>query len=215
MNMGSMVRVWPQCCKLSMVLGIRYGIGVGWILNSVNLTLVLWPWPIAWTSLISFVIKISWYDDGNIVNKRWQAYRGIDGRTDGLNYSQSCVVAAINFKPASRDPAIKASGQTSGRHEDIYVMATSVHEYVTAIYSVHWSKTNARDYFLFTQCRMPWWKKLLPFEIEVTNSSLDRRWFPGPLDQFIFFFTLHIFFLKFFSVRCVIPSPVQPFHHFE
>ena len=139
----------------TLFLALRYYIGVGWVSNSVNLTFDLWPWPIVWTSLISLVIKISWYDDGNIVKNVWQPYRGKDGRTDRLIYSQSCVVAVINLKPASRDPAIKVSGQTSGRHADIYVMATSVHGYLTAIYSVYWSKTNARDYFLFTQCRMP------------------------------------------------------------
>ena len=54
-----------------------------WVLTSVTLTFDLWPWPFAWTSLLSLVIthfhKISWwYDDGNMVKKVWQT----DGQTD-------------------------------------------------------------------------------------------------------------------------------------
>ena len=44
----------------------------------VTLTFDLWPWPFAWTSLLSLVItlKISWwYDDGNVVKKVWRTDR--------------------------------------------------------------------------------------------------------------------------------------------
>ena len=53
---------------------------LNWVMTSVTLTFDLWPWPFAWTSLLSLVTtpEISWYDDGNIVQKVWQT----DGRTD-------------------------------------------------------------------------------------------------------------------------------------
>ena len=47
----------------------------------VTLTFDFWPWPFAWTSLLSLVITPEnswWYDDGNIVKKVWQT----DGRTE-------------------------------------------------------------------------------------------------------------------------------------
>ena len=56
----------------------------------------IWPWPFAWTSLLSLVINpenfmmIRW---GNIVKNVWRT----DRQTDGLNNSQSCLVEAIKI----------------------------------------------------------------------------------------------------------------------
>ena len=87
------------CASFHHDLWIQTGVTVrnrlSWLLTSVTLTLKLWPWPFAWTSLLSLVttqLKIpGWYDDGNIVKKVWRT----DGRTDrqtdrqrdGLNLS--------------------------------------------------------------------------------------------------------------------------------
>ena len=97
----------------------------------------------------------------------------------------------MSSQPAVIQPSKQAGrfGCECGRHDDICVMATFVHEYVTAIYSVHWSKTKTLETtFSSHNVGCPLWKRPLPFEIEVTNSSLDKRWFLGPLDQFIFLF---------------------------
>ena len=56
----------------------------------------LWPWPFAWTSLLSMVITpetfmmIRWWEHGEkgVTDGR------TDGQTDGLNQSYSCLVAA-------------------------------------------------------------------------------------------------------------------------
>ena len=58
---------------------------LSWIVTSMTLTFDLWPWPFAWTLLLSLVklLKISWsYDGGNIVKKVWQTDRRTDGQMD-------------------------------------------------------------------------------------------------------------------------------------
>ena len=67
---------------------------LSWVLTSVTLTFDPWPWPFAWTSLLSLVITpenfmmIRWWEHGE---------KGeTDGQTDGLNQSYSCLVAAKN-----------------------------------------------------------------------------------------------------------------------
>ena len=67
---------------------------LSWVLTSVTLTFDLWPWTFAWTSLLSLVITPE-----NFMMKRWWEHgeKGVtDGRTDGLNQSYSCLVAAKN-----------------------------------------------------------------------------------------------------------------------
>ena len=65
---------------------------LNWVVTSVTLTFDLWPRPFAWTSLLSLVITHE-----NFMMIRWweHSQKGVtDGRTDGLNHSQSCLVAA-------------------------------------------------------------------------------------------------------------------------
>ena len=59
----------------------------------------LWPWPFAWTSLLSLVITPE-----NFMMLRWWEHsqkgvtdRQTDGRTDGKYHSLSCLVAAKNY----------------------------------------------------------------------------------------------------------------------
>ena len=63
---------------------------LSWVVTSVTLTFDLWPWPFAWTSLLSMVITpenfmmIQWWEHGeNIVKKVWQTDRRTDGQTEG------------------------------------------------------------------------------------------------------------------------------------
>ena len=55
---------------------------LSWVLTSVTLTFDLWPWPFAWTSLLSLVITpenfvmIRWWE-------HWRTDRQTDGQTDG------------------------------------------------------------------------------------------------------------------------------------
>ena len=75
---------------------------LSWVMTSVTLTFDLWPWPFAWTSLLSLVITpenfmmIRWWEHGEKGVTDGQTDRQTDRRTDGLNQSYSCLVAAKN-----------------------------------------------------------------------------------------------------------------------
>ena len=75
---------------------------LSWVLTSVTLTFDLWPWPFAWTSLLSLVITsenfmmIRWWEHGEKGVTDGQTDGQTDRRTDGLNQSYSCLVAAKN-----------------------------------------------------------------------------------------------------------------------
>ena len=78
-----------------------------WVLTSVTLTFDLWPWPFAWTSLLSLVITpesfmmIWWWEHGEkgVTDRRTDGQT--DRQTDGLNQSYSCLVAAKNQSSTS------------------------------------------------------------------------------------------------------------------
>ena len=58
-----------------------------WVLTSVTLTFDLWPWPFAWTSLLSRVTP-----PANFMMIRWQKHneKGVtDGQTDGRTDGQT------------------------------------------------------------------------------------------------------------------------------
>ena len=75
---------------------------LSWVLISVTLTFDLWPWPFAWTSLLSLVITpenfmmIRWWEHGEKGVTDGQTDGQTDRQTDGLNQSYSCLVAAKN-----------------------------------------------------------------------------------------------------------------------
>ena len=76
-------------CHMLIQTGVRVRKRLSWVLTC---DLDLWPWPFAWTSLLTMVITpenfmmIRWWEHGE---------KGVtDGRTDGLNQSYSCLVAA-------------------------------------------------------------------------------------------------------------------------
>ena len=76
---------------------IRTGVTIrkrlSWVMTSVTLTFDLWPWPFAWTSLLSWVITpenfvmIRWWEHSQkgVTDRRTD--RRTDGQTDGLNHS--------------------------------------------------------------------------------------------------------------------------------
>ena len=75
---------------------------LSWVVPSVTLTFDLWPWPFAWTSLLSLVITpenfmmIRWWEHGEKGVTDGQTDGRTDRQTDGLNQSYSCLVAAKN-----------------------------------------------------------------------------------------------------------------------
>ena len=76
---------------------------LSWVVTSVTLTFDPWPWPFAWTSLLSLVITpenfmmIRWWKHGEKGVTDGQTDRQTDRQTDGLNQSYSCLVAAKNI----------------------------------------------------------------------------------------------------------------------
>ena len=71
---------------------------LSWVVTSVTLTFDLWPWPFAWTLLLSLVITPE-----NFMMIRWweHSQKGVtdgrtDGQTDGKYHLYSCLVAAKN-----------------------------------------------------------------------------------------------------------------------
>ena len=78
---GVTVRKWPS-----------------WVLTSVTLTFDLWPWPFAWTSLLSLVttpenfMMIRWWEH----SQKGVTDRQTEGQTDRKYHSLSCLVAAKN-----------------------------------------------------------------------------------------------------------------------
>ena len=81
---------------------------LSWIVTSVTLTFDLWPWPFAWTSLLSLVITpenfmmIRWWEHGEKGVTDGRTDGQTDGQTDGLNQSYSCLVAAKNVRGVRR-----------------------------------------------------------------------------------------------------------------
>ena len=90
-------------CLIWTQTGVRVRKRLSWVLTSVTLTFDLWPWPFAWTSLLSIVITpenfmmIRWWKHGEkgVTDGRTdrQTDRRTDGRTDGLHQSYNCLVA--------------------------------------------------------------------------------------------------------------------------
>ena len=91
-------------CHMWIQTGVRVQKRLSWVLTSVSLTFDLWPWPFAWTSLLTMVITpenfmmIRWWEHGEKGVTDRQTDRQMDGRTDGLNQSYSCLVAAKEKK---------------------------------------------------------------------------------------------------------------------
>ena len=86
-------------CHMWIQTGVRVRKRLSWVLTSVTLTFDLWPWPFAWTSLLTMVLTpenfmmIRWWEHGEkgVTDGR------TDSQTDGLNQSYSCLVAAKNI----------------------------------------------------------------------------------------------------------------------
>ena len=71
-------------CHMWIQTGVRVRKRLSWVLTSVTLTFELWPWPFAWTSLLTMVITpenfmmIRWWKHG----EKGVTDRRTDGRTD-------------------------------------------------------------------------------------------------------------------------------------
>ena len=75
-------------CHMWIQTGVRVRKRLIWVLTSVTLTFDLWPWPFAWTSLLTMVINpenfmmIQWWEHGEKGVTDGQTDRQTDGRKD-------------------------------------------------------------------------------------------------------------------------------------
>ena len=82
-------------CHMWIQTGVRVRKQLSWVLTSVTLTFDLWPWPFAWTSLLTMVITpenfmmIRWWEHG----EKGVTDRQTDGRTDGRTDWTSHIAA--------------------------------------------------------------------------------------------------------------------------
>ena len=79
-------------CHMWIQTRVRVHKRLNWVFISVNLTFDLWPWPLAWTSLLSMVITPE-----NFIMIWWKEHceKGVtDRRTDGKKCSKGCLFAA-------------------------------------------------------------------------------------------------------------------------
>ena len=106
-NRAPLLSIIKLCASFHHHMWIQTGVTVrkrlSWVLTSVTLTFDLWPWPFAWTSLLSLVITPE-----NFMMIRWwkHSQKGVtdgrtDRRTDGKYHSLSCLVAAKNVMMSS------------------------------------------------------------------------------------------------------------------
>ena len=88
-------------CHMWIQTGVKVRKRLSWVLTSVTLTFDLWPWPFAWTSLLTMVIipenfmMIRWWEHGE---KVWQTDRQTDGHTDGRTDWTSRIAAWSQLK---------------------------------------------------------------------------------------------------------------------
>ena len=83
-------------CHMWIQTGVRVRKRLSWVLTSVTLTFDLWPWPFAWTSLLTMVttpensMMIRWWEHGE---------KGVtDRRTDGRTENTICRAAWSQLK---------------------------------------------------------------------------------------------------------------------
>ena len=79
-------------CHMRIQTGVRVPKRLSWVLTSVTLTFDLWPWPFAWTSLLTMVIThenfmmIRWWEHGEKGVTDGQTDRRTDRRTDWTSH---------------------------------------------------------------------------------------------------------------------------------
>ena len=87
---------------------------LSWVMTSVTLTFDLWPWPLAWTSLFSWVItpenfvmiRVEEHNEKSVTDRQTdrQRQRQTDGRTDGRTEKGVLRAAWSQLKIKRRRP---------------------------------------------------------------------------------------------------------------
>ena len=100
-------------CHMWIQTGVRVRKRLSWVLTSVTLTFDLWPWPFAWTSLLTMVITPENFHDDMMMGTWWKRCdRQTDGRTDrqtdGRTENTICRAAWSQLKKCRK---LKYSGR--------------------------------------------------------------------------------------------------------
>ena len=98
-------------CHMWIETGVRVRKWLSWVLNSVTLTFDLWPWPFAWTSLLTMVITpesfmmIPWWEHDEKGVTDVQTDRQTDRRTDWTSHiaawSQLKIIGHLFYATSS------------------------------------------------------------------------------------------------------------------
>ena len=134
------------------------------VMTSVTLTFDLWPWPFAWTSLLSLVITPE-----NFMMIRWweHSQKGVtDGQTDGKYHSLSCLVAAKN----NRAPLLSNNKLYASFHHHMWIQTG-----VTVLKRLSWVVTSVT----LTFDLRPWpfaWTLLWSLVISSENFMMIQWW---------------------------------------
>ena len=87
-------------CHMWIQTGVRVRKRLSWMLTSVTLTFDLWPWPFAWTSLVTMIITpenfmmIRWWEHG----EKGVTDRRTDRQTDARTENTICRAAWSQLK---------------------------------------------------------------------------------------------------------------------
>ena len=88
-------------CQMWIQTGVRVRKRLSWVLTSVTLTFDLWPWPFAWTSLLTMV---SWkFHDDTMMGTWWKR---CDRQTDGRTENTICRAAWSQLKRTNSEPCV-------------------------------------------------------------------------------------------------------------
>ena len=91
-------------CHMWIQTEVRVRKRLSWVLTSVTLTFDLWPWPFAWTSLLTMVITpenfmmIRWWEHGEKGVTDGQTDGRTDGQTDRQTENTICRAAWSQLK---------------------------------------------------------------------------------------------------------------------
>ena len=126
-------------CHMWIQTGVRVRKRLSWVLTSVTLTFDLWPWPFAWTSLLTMVITpenfmmIRWWEHGEkgVTDRRTDGQT--DGRTDRRTENTICRAAWSQLKMQS---SVLCNYSVSSNHPMI-IPSDEYHRTILMI-SQHW-----------------------------------------------------------------------------
>ena len=94
-------------CHMWIQTGVRVRKRLSWVLTSVTLTFDLWPWPFAWTSLLTTVITpenfmmIRWWEHGEKGVTDGQTDRRTDRQTDWTSHNAAWSQLQMHLKTSS------------------------------------------------------------------------------------------------------------------